>query len=182
MKKQNETRYEKVKTATLINYANNARTHTETQIDMIAASIQEFGFLNPIIVDQHNVIVAGHGRLMAAKKLGLDLVPCVRVEHLSEAQKKAYILADNRLAEVGSGWDKELLKIEFDDLKELEFDTDIIGFDDDFFDHEFEPNINDTESNTDGRFELIVDCKDQANLEDLFQELNERKFKVKVKM
>ena len=82
----------------LINYANNAKIHNDKQVDMLAASIKEFGFNNPILIDDKNTIIAGHGRLMAAKKLSLDKVPTIKLSHLSDAQRKAYILADNRLA------------------------------------------------------------------------------------
>lgn len=115
-----------IKTADLIPYVNNARTHGEQQITQIASSIKEFGFNNPILTDGKNGVVAGHGRLAAAIKLGLESVPVVELSHLSDAQKKAYILADNRLAEL-SGWDEELLKIELEDLKALDFDIDLTG-------------------------------------------------------
>ena len=93
-------KYETRKTANLIPYANNAKVHSEEQVTKIASSIKEFGFVNPIIIDGDNGVIAGHGRLMAAKKLGLDDVPVLEVDHLTEAQRKAYILADNRLGEV----------------------------------------------------------------------------------
>src|SRR5699024_119135 len=93
-------KYDTGKTANLIHYANNAKVHSEEQVTKIASSIKEFGFVNPIIIDGDNGVIAGHGRLMAAKKLGLDDVPVLEVDHLTEAQRKAYILADNRLGEV----------------------------------------------------------------------------------
>ena len=111
----------------LIPYVNNARKHSEQQVSQIAASIKEFGFVNPILIDAENVLIAGHGRLAAAHKLGLKEVPCLRVEHLTEAQKRAYILADNKLAEL-SEWDNELLSVEFSHLKELGFDSSLTGF------------------------------------------------------
>jgi hypothetical protein len=116
------------KVSELIPYVNNARTHSEQQITQIAASIKEFGFSNPILTDGKNGVIAGHGRLMAAQKLGLDTVPVIELSHLTDAQKKAYILADNRLAEL-SGWDEELLKIELESLKDMDFDVDLTGFD-----------------------------------------------------
>ena len=112
----------------LIPYINNARTHDEGQVEQIAASIKEFGFNNPILLDGSNGVIAGHGRLMAAKKLGLKEVPCIELSHLSEAQKKAYILADNKIA-LNAGWDEELLKIELSDLDD-NFKN-LIGFSDD---------------------------------------------------
>lgn len=111
----------------LIPYARNSRTHSEAQITKIAASIKEFGFLNPVIVDGENGIVAGHGRVMAAKKLGMDEVPVVEANHLTEAQRRAYIIADNRLA-LDAGWDDEMLRVEFAELEGLGFDLDLTGF------------------------------------------------------
>lgn len=116
------------KTADLIPYVNNSRTHSEAQVKQVAASIKEFGFTNPILIDDQNMIIAGHGRVMAAEKLGLDAVPCLVLEGLTEAQKKAYVIADNKLA-LNSGWDEDLLRVELEGLKDLEFDIDVIGFD-----------------------------------------------------
>jgi hypothetical protein len=112
----------------LIPYANNARTHSDEQIRKIQASLREFGFVNPVLIDKGCGIIAGHGRVEAAKREGIKKVPCVWVEHLTEAQKKAYILADNRLAE-DAGWDMELLSVELEELKELDFDIGLTGFD-----------------------------------------------------
>lgn len=112
----------------LVPYANNARKHTKEQIKLIRASLREFGFINPVIIDKDNTIIAGHGRVLAAEQEGITEIPCVRVENLSDSQKKAYILADNRLAEM-SEWDEELLKIEIQDLSDLDFNVDLTGFD-----------------------------------------------------
>jgi DNA modification methylase len=116
-------------TESLIPYANNSRTHSDTQILQVAASIKEFGFTNPVLIDEQGGIIAGHGRVMAAKKLGLAEVPCVVLDGLSEAQKKAYIIADNKLA-LNSGWDADMLKVEMERLGELGFDLSLTGFDD----------------------------------------------------
>lgn len=115
----------------LIPYANNARTHSEEQIEKIRVSLREFKFVNPVLIDDANNIIAGHGRVEAAKREGVKEVPCVLVEHLTEAQKRAYILADNRLAEEasGAGWDTEILKEELDFLTGIDFDITITGFD-----------------------------------------------------
>lgn len=115
--------------ADLIPYVNNARTHSDQQIAQIASSIKEFGFCNPVLIDGQNGIIAGHGRVLAAQKLGLKEVPTIELSHLTDTQRKAYILADNRLAEL-SGWDDELLKLELTGLELLEFDLSLIGFDD----------------------------------------------------
>ena len=120
------TTYELVEIEKLIPYVNNARTHNEAQIEKIAASIREFGFLNPIIVSEDYMILCGHGRYYASKKLGLTKVPCIKESHLSEAQRKAYILADNRTAE-DAGWNDDLLKVELDFLKEQAFDLSLTG-------------------------------------------------------
>lgn len=125
---QTTERLEKVDIDRLIPYARNARTHSKEQILQLRSSLREFGFVNPIICDKEYNIIAGHGRVLAAKAEGLTEVPCVFVEHLTEAQKKAYILADNRLA-INAGWDEELLALEFADLKEFGFDLEITGFD-----------------------------------------------------
>jgi len=119
--------YKKLSVADLVPYARNSRTHSPQQIDKIAASIREFGFLNPIIVDGRNGIVAGHGRVLAAQKLGLSELPVIDASHLSEAQKRAYVIADNRLA-LDAGWDNEMLKIELQDLEADGFDLSLTGF------------------------------------------------------
>ena len=114
--------------ADLIPYAMNSRTHSDEQVAQIAASIREFGWTNPVLVDGDNGIIAGHGRVLAARKLGMAEVPCIELAHLSEAQKKAYIIADNKLA-LNAGWDNDLLALEFAELQELGFDLDLTGFD-----------------------------------------------------
>lgn len=119
--------YKTVPVADLIPYARNSRTHSPQQVDKIAASIREFGFLNPIIVDGQSGIVAGHGRVMAAQKLGLASLPVIEAAHLTEAQKRAYVIADNRLA-LDAGWDNDMLKIELQDLDAEGFDLSLTGF------------------------------------------------------
>jgi DNA modification methylase len=116
--------------ADLVPYVSNARTHSDDQVAQIAASIKEFGFTNPILIDGDKGIIAGHGRLQAARKLGLDTVPTIELSGLSDAQRRAYILADNKLA-LNAGWDTELLALELADLADLDFDLSLVGFDDD---------------------------------------------------
>jgi hypothetical protein len=111
----------------LIPYARNARTHSEAQVALIAGSIREFGFTNPVLVDGENGIIAGHGRVLAARTLGLAQVPVIELAHLSEAQKRAYVLADNKLAE-RAGWDDEMLGMELSDLRANGFDLGLLGF------------------------------------------------------
>jgi ParB-like chromosome segregation protein Spo0J len=113
---------------TLIPYERNPRTHSEEQIVQIAASIREFGFTNPILIDSKQGIIAGHGRLAAARELGLDKVPCIDLSHLTEEQKRAYVIADNKLA-LNGGWNEDLLRLELTDLKELGANLELTGFD-----------------------------------------------------
>lgn len=117
----------------LIPYARNSRTHSDAQVAQIAASIKEFGFVNPVLIDEGGGIIAGHGRVMAARKLGIDEVPCIRLSHLSENQKRAYVIADNKLA-LNAGWDDEMLKLEIKDLELAEFDISLLGFADEELD------------------------------------------------
>jgi site-specific DNA-methyltransferase (adenine-specific) len=114
----------------LIPYANNSRTHSEEQVAQIAASIREFGFTNPILIDEADGIIAGHGRVLAARKLGMEEVPCIRLGHLTEAQRRAYVIADNKLA-LNAGWDDALLRVELEGLQSLNFDTGLTGFSED---------------------------------------------------
>lgn len=114
----------------LIPYVNNARTHSAEQIMKLRSSLREFGFINPVIIDRNLNVIAGHGRIMAAKEEGIKEVPCVFVDYLTEAQKKAYILADNRMA-LDAGWDEELLRIEIESLKDMDFDIGLTGFSED---------------------------------------------------
>ena len=113
----------------LIPWARNPRTHSDAQVAQIAASIVEFGFNNPILVDSKAGIIAGHGRLLAARKLGLEEVPVIVLDHLTEAQKRAYIIADNQLA-LNAGWNDELLSMELAALQQVDFDLSVIGFED----------------------------------------------------
>jgi DNA modification methylase len=124
----------------LIPYARNSRTHSDAQVAQIASSIKEFGFTNPVLIDGVGGIIAGHGRVLAARKLGMSKVPCIRLDHLTEAQKRAYVIADNRLA-LNSGWDSEMLKVEFADLQELGFDLELTGFDLDEIKELLEPSV-----------------------------------------
>jgi ParB-like chromosome segregation protein Spo0J len=134
----NKPKIEMMRTADLIPYARNSRTHSEAQVAQIAGSIREFGFTNPILIDSENGIIAGHGRVMAAQKLGLDKVPCIRLTHLTDTQRKAYIIADNKLA-LNSGWDEAMLGLELSDLREADFNLGLIGFDADEIEQALNP-------------------------------------------
>jgi DNA modification methylase len=140
----------------LIPYAKNARTHSDEQVAQIAGSIKEFGFNNPVLVDKDNSIIAGHGRLMAARKLGMDKVPVVQLGHMTEAQRKAYVLADNRIA-LNSGWDTSMLSLELQDLKD-DIDLSLLGFDPDELDALLNP-IEETEGLTDE--DAVPDAPDE---------------------
>ena len=118
-----------ISVAQLIPYQNNARTHSKEQINKLRASIREFGFVNPVIIDREYNVIAGHGRIAAAREEGITEVPCVFVDHLTEAQKKAYILADNRMA-LDAGWDEDMLRVELEALEEMGYDLGLTGFDD----------------------------------------------------
>lgn len=122
---------ENVITDTLIPYARNSKTHNDAQISAIAGSIKEFGFTNPVLIATDGTIIAGHGRVLAAQKLGLVDIPCIRLNHLSDIQRRAYVIADNRLSEIGSGWDTEMLSLEVKELMDAEFDMDILAFTED---------------------------------------------------
>ena len=143
----------------LIPYANNARTHSKEQINKIRSSLREFGFVNPVLIDKDKNIIAGHGRCEAAKAEGIKEVPCVMVEHLTEAQKKAYIIADNKLA-LEAGWDDELLAVELENLKDLNFDVELTGFNAAEIDELFS-NIHDKEV-TDDDFDVDAALEEES--------------------
>ena len=156
--------------AELIPYVNNSRKHSDKQVAQIAASIKEFGWTNPILVDGDNGIIAGHGRLMAARKLGMTEVPTIELSDLSENQKKAYVIADNNLA-LNADWDEALLKIELENLKDLSFDLDILAFDDEFL-----TNLLDENEDEDNMYTQKVDIPTyepseiKPNVKDLYDD------------
>ena len=149
----------------LIPYAKNARTHSDEQVAQIAGSIKEFGFNNPVLVDKDNSIIAGHGRVMAARKLGMDKVPVVILNHLTESQRKAYILADNRIA-LNSGWDSSMLSVELQDLKD-DIDLSLLGFDPDELDSLLNP-VEETEGLTDEDAVPEVPVEPKTKLGDIY--------------
>jgi len=146
----------------LIPYAANSRTHSEAQIAQIAASIKEFGWTNPILVDGDDTIIAGHGRLLAARKLGMEKVPTIVIDHLSKAQQRALVIADNQLA-LNAGWDIGLLKAELEDLNIEGFNLELLGFDERelgnfFLDPNFEPGSEDDQGKLDQLDPKMVIC------------------------
>jgi DNA modification methylase len=156
MQKENETRYEYRDVDDLIPYARNARTHSAEQVNKLAGSIKEFGFINPIIISEDGGVLAGHGRIMAANKLGIKRVPCIVENHLTETQKKAYIIADNKLA-LDAGWDEEMLKVELEELNQMDFDLSLTGFDDEEIKMYLDSNAFEAMSNESNESEIDVD-------------------------
>src|SRR5574344_1682918 len=153
----------------LIPYINNSRTHNEEQVNQICASINEFGFTNPLLIDEKDNIIAGHGRLLASKKLKMEEVPCIVLQGLTEAQKKAYIIADNKMA-LNAGWDDELLKIELENLKELDFDISLTGFNID----ELDDVLGEEKEVEEDDFDCTPPEEPKAKLGDIYQLGNHR--------
>lgn len=154
---EKEMQYYLADVSELIPYVRNARTHSEAQVSQIAASIREFGFLSPILVAEDNTILAGHGRLAAALKLGLKKVPCVKENHLTETQKRAYIIADNKLS-LNAGWDSELLAVELSELEGADFNLDLLGFDEAELSSIFDADKDVSEDDFDVEKELEEPC------------------------
>ena len=175
---------EQIPVSDLIPYARNARTHSEQQVAQIAGSIQEFGFNNPVLIDAHNSIIAGHGRVLAAGRLKLETVPCIRLTHLTDAQRRAYILADNRIA-LNSGWDMEMLANELSDLHADEIDLGLMGFDADelakLLDLPAEPKDEAIpESAYSNQYGVIVVCESEQEQQQVYERLMSEGLKCKV--
>ena len=149
---------QEVEVSKLIPYAKNSRTHDDAQIAQLAASIKEFGWTNPILVDGDKGVIAGHGRLLAARKLGYDKVPVIELKHMTEAQKRAYVIADNKLA-LNAGWDTAMLSIEIKDLEDEGFDLTLLGFDDKELNALIEPEVIDGLTDEDAVPELPKEPK-----------------------
>lgn len=164
-------------------YTYNARTHSEEQVAQIVGSIREFGWTNPILIDDENLVIAGHGRLLAAEQLACTSVPCIRLSALDDDQKRAYILADNKLAE-NAGWDSSMLRLELKDLEEVGFDIGLIGFSADELDSIIRGIDGDgDEQDQKPEFTLSISSADEAEIEALrkFFKLNPRKNKIKAR-
>lgn len=163
-------------------YEHNSRTHNKKQIEQIAASIEEFGFTNPILVDEKDTIIAGHGRLSAARTLKMKEVPTICIRNLSEQQMRALVIADNRIAE-NAGWDEEMLKVEIRFLNDTAFDLDLLGFEDDELKDLVEieiPNLDDdTFSNDESekKYTIIVELSDEEQQEDAYLLLTKQGYK-----
>lgn len=169
------------KTEDLIPYARNSRTHSAEQVAQIAASIREFGWTNPILIDGENGIIAGHGRVLAAHKLGEMEVPTIELSHMSDTQKRAYIIADNKLA-LNAGWDNEILALEISDLKDAGYDLELTGFNLDEI-KALNPENLENEINIpidENRNLLMIECQGEHELEKLFEEMKQRGFECKI--
>lgn len=165
-----EITYRKV--GELVPYINNARTHSDGQVAQICASIREYGWTNPVLIDENGMIIAGHGRVMAAQRMKMDEVPCIVLSGLTEAQKKAYVIADNKMA-LNAGWDDEKLKLELENLKELDFDLELTGFDSDELDQLL--SLNDIEELPEDIDEVPEPPKEaKSKLGDIYQLGNHR--------
>lgn len=162
--------------ADLIPYAANSRTHSDAQVAQIAASIREFGWTNPILIDGEGTIIAGHGRLMAARKLGLDEVPAIVLDHLSKAQQRALVIADNQLA-LNAGWDMEMLKAEIDALNFDGFELDLLGFSDTdlakILGQEAEKIIQEKEFPDEMENQMLLTFPDEQTMEEWYQKAEE---------
>lgn len=171
----------------LIPYARNSRTHSDAQVAQIAASVREFGWTNPVLVDGENGIIAGHGRVLAARKLGMDDVPCIELIGLTDAQRRAYIIADNKLA-LNGGWDDELLALELGELHAADFDMALLGFDAGELsaamglDEELDGDAPKIDEGIDykEKFAIIVECADEAEQQATFERLDGMGFTCKV--
>jgi ParB-like chromosome segregation protein Spo0J len=167
----------------LIPYVNNARTHSDEQVDQIASSIKEFGFRSPVLVGKDNMIIAGHGRVLAAKKLGLKTIPYIDCSDMTEIQTKAYILADNRIA-LNAGWDAQMLSLEIQGLAVSDIDMQLLGFTDKELDQYLgnaEDDVIGDETIDDGNKNLLmIECITENELQQLFDEMKERGFECKI--
>ena len=171
---------EHVPTERLIPYARNSRTHSDAQVAQIAASIREFGFTNPVLIGEEDDIIAGHGRILAARKLNLEEVPCIRLGHLSETQKRAYVIADNKLA-LNAGWDEELLRVELKGLEEDGFDLGLVGFTgEEIAALLSEEQENKEESIPTGVFEVICELENEQEQQLVYNLITERGFKCRL--
>jgi len=174
---------ERRKVSDLLPYARNSRTHSDAQVAQIAASIREWGWTMPILVDEAGNVIAGHGRIMAAQKLGIEDVPCMTASGWSEAKRRAYVIADNKLA-INSAWDMDLLKIEMQEIDGLGFNLELTGFDvaemTALFDDE--PSNEDLPEQKDlqATFEVAVECKDETEQETVFNLLTQKGYTCRI--
>lgn len=169
-------RIEQTSVEALVPYAMNSRTHSDAQVAQIAASIKEFGWTNPVLIDEEGGIIAGHGRVMAARKLGLTEVPAIRLSHLTDIQKRAYVIADNKLA-LNAGWDEEVLKLELHALSGADYNLELTGFLGDeltkamYSEELAEPDDDEASGNYAEQYGVIVMCNDEQEQEAVYNRL-----------
>jgi ParB-like chromosome segregation protein Spo0J len=175
----NKLQFDYINISELIPYARNSRLHSDAQINQLCSSIKEFGFISPVVIDKNNVIIAGHGRVLAANKLKIEQVPCVRAEHLTDTQIRAYCIVDNRLAET-STWDTEMLSLELKELEELDFDVSIMSFDDKKLSEETEEIPEEKDSKLKDDFLLIIKLPNESEQASLYESLTTQGFEVKI--
>lgn len=174
--------YKRISLSSLIPYARNSRTHSDAQVAQIASSIKEFGFTNPVLVDEQGGIIAGHGRVLAAQKLSYTEVPAIVLSHLTETQKRAYVIADNKLA-LNAGWDDEMLRLEFTELSEAGFDLELTGFSLDEMASIIDEYPQEKElvsQDYSEVFNVIIECKDEREQESVFNRLDAEGYKCRV--
>lgn len=167
-------------TEDLIPYINNSRTHTEGQVKQIAASIREFGFTNPILIDEKSTIIAGHGRARAAVTLGLSEVPTITLSSLTDAQRRAYVIADNKLA-LNANWDAEILLAEIDRLQDENFNADLLGFDPEELAKMIDlDDPEPTEESYSEIFNIVIECNDEMEQQNIYNKLNAEGYRCRV--
>jgi len=174
--------YKELSVLDLVKYRANSRMHSVEQIDQIVASIEAFGFTNPLLIDEHNLIIAGHGRLQAAIQLNLKMVPCLVLKDLSEEQKSAYVIADNKLA-LNASWDIDLLRDELYKLQNADFDMSLTGFNEFEIAEIFEDTggfIDPKEEKYESVFEIIVQCIDEAEQKQLYKDFSDKGLRCKI--
>lgn len=167
----------------LVPYENNSRTHSQQQVDQIKRSMNEFGFTNPILLDENNGIIAGHGRLQAAQELGIVLVPTITLKGLTKAQRKAYVIADNQLA-LNAGWDFDALRIEIEDLDSLDFNLGLLGFGEQELERilgiEEIPDADEFTGDSENKWQLLIEYNNENELATAYDEVTNRGLKCKI--
>lgn len=167
----------------LVPYENNSRTHSQQQVDQIKRSMNEFGFTNPILLDENNGIIAGHGRLQAAQELGIVLVPTITLKGLTKAQRKAYVIADNQLA-LNAGWDFDALRIEIEDLDSLDFNLGLLGFGEQELERilgiEEIPYADEFTGDSENKWQLLIEYNNENELATAYDEVTNRGLKCKI--
>lgn len=166
----------------LLPYAKNSRTHSDFQVNQIASSIKEFGFTNPVLITTDGEIIAGHGRVLAAMRLRMDEVPCITLGHLTDTQRRAYVIADNQLA-LNAGWDYEMLNTELDFLREESFNLDLLGFPSLDFENKDEEEMStevEEESESKKEFLIIIECLDEMEQREQYERLTTEGVKCKI--